>query len=713
MTNPRIQVIIESILKDEGFQRGIASISKTERHTKRASESVGKLEQGIKRAGQAMVGAFAVGAITNFSRVALLEFAAVERRLNAIAYSMQRIGLDAERELPKAAAHLEKIAISGGPLLSETLPVFQKFIGILRDTEAALYATSLAVDIAESGLKDTGSAGEILANILQGEAAEAAKSLGLDLDDLNGRQKTNAELLEEVIQQFQGLGAAQDDTSAKIARATAGWDRFKRGVGEAIAIVLDWLGKAHRAQVQTVAAGVTLFAELGKVIRTVGTEIGETLVAAFDWRALLQGPEAYLGGLRSTVSSGVMEIQRATTEALLKAGKAYNAAGANAAREELAGREKFLEEARDKAKQADLAEAQRRAEEARKAAEKRAQLEMQEEIKLQQARVQAAEQGTLERWEATEKLLKMQMAAELRKAELTEQAKRDIRARYALARQENNAELMEADLARLREAIEREEAIEAERQALILQSRKELWEAQAELNAEYEELEYERRLERLNEWLEARLEAYEGNEEAMANVQEAYTKKRQAIEDWREEEAARRQLEEKLRQEEAVASFFGAASRLFEGNKTLAIAEAVINTHAAVTRALNSANPPLSWILAATTLMKGMAQVKAIREQKLGGGFDDPRNDAMAVVGGRRWASDMIGLFGAGATQGFAQVMTGAVPAAAGATTSNTYTTTHGNTYNFQGTVIDRQSMQRFMRKARQTNRRDRSRRFA
>jgi tape measure domain-containing protein len=62
---------------------------------------------------------------------------------------------------------------------------------------------------------------------------------------------------------------------------------------------------------------------------------------------------------------------------------------------------------------------------------------------------------------------------------------------------------------------------------------------------------------------------------------------------------------------------------MFEGNKTAAIASALINTYQGITKALSSAAPPYSYALAAMTAAQGFAQVKAIRstsKNSTGGG---------------------------------------------------------------------------------------------
>lgn len=62
-----------------------------------------------------------------------------------------------------------------------------------------------------------------------------------------------------------------------------------------------------------------------------------------------------------------------------------------------------------------------------------------------------------------------------------------------------------------------------------------------------------------------------------------------------------------------VMASTGALNAMFGENKGVATATALINTYQAITKALASAPPPLSYALAAATAAQGFAQVKAIR----------------------------------------------------------------------------------------------------
>jgi hypothetical protein len=127
-----------------------------------------------------------------------------------------------------------------------------------------------------------------------------------------------------------------------------------------------------------------------------------------------------------------------------------------------------------------------------------------------------------------------------------------------------------------------------------------------------------------------------------------------------------------------TASSITTLGNYFKIGKALSIAQAIINTYAGATKALEQGGI-YGVPLAAIVIAAGLANVATIAAQDpsanqsgsftgpqggFGGvtghaGFDDPANDFAAVVGGRKWARDMVGYFSRGASQGFAQELTG------------------------------------------------------
>lgn len=160
-----------------------------------------------------------------------------------------------------------------------------------------------------------------------------------------------------------------------------------------------------------------------------------------------------------------------------------------------------------------------------------------------------------------------------------------------------------------------------------------------------------------------------------------------------EKEAARAKKEAALQYMDAAV---GAGRALFGESKAMAYAEAVINTARAITEA-----SPNVWLMAFAAV-SGAAQIAKIQSVEpsgsstVGKGFDNAQYDAAAVAGGRRWAMDMVGKFGSGASAGWAEGMRGAGR-------GNTYDNRSTNNYNIsvQGFLNpgDQHSMAQFARR--------------
>lgn len=93
----------------------------------------------------------------------------------------------------------------------------------------------------------------------------------------------------------------------------------------------------------------------------------------------------------------------------------------------------------------------------------------------------------------------------------------------------------------------------------------------------------------------------------------------------RKAEFHKMQVESKLMTEQdAVTQSMSLLAQAFPQMKGLAVAEAIINTYLAATKALASAPPPFNIILAATTIASGLAQVEKITSTEpgfAGGGY--------------------------------------------------------------------------------------------
>lgn len=122
---------------------------------------------------------------------------------------------------------------------------------------------------------------------------------------------------------------------------------------------------------------------------------------------------------------------------------------------------------------------------------------------------------------------------------------------------------------------------------------------------------------------------------------------------------------EKAARTDAALAAIALGRQVFGESKALSIAEAIVSTYQAAAGQL-AMKPVGPWniALAAIMIASGLAQVAKIASTQpttQGTGFDDPRNDRAAYLGGRRWAADMIGEFTSGVSAGWADGMRGGV----------------------------------------------------
>lgn len=121
---------------------------------------------------------------------------------------------------------------------------------------------------------------------------------------------------------------------------------------------------------------------------------------------------------------------------------------------------------------------------------------------------------------------------------------------------------------------------------------------------EQEAAEQERRLEQQRGFVEQMLGLERGMIDEMIRITEMGADAREGI-----------TVDSALTMGKALAQ---AGQSIFKNNKAFAIAEAIINTHQGITKALASAPPPISYALAAAVAAKGFASVRAISSSRKG-----------------------------------------------------------------------------------------------
>jgi hypothetical protein len=632
-------------------------------------------------------------ALVAFAKSSLTEFAKLERSLNAIRFVMGRLGLDAEQELPKVQKVLESLEKSGGPLLSETIPAFQKFISITKSVPAALEAVRLASDISESGLFDVGTAADAVASIMQGKAALAAKTLNVEINKQNGTVKTNAELLAEVRDIYGGLGSKISDTTDEIDKSTAAFKDLQREVGKGIASIIELIGGADKvvASIKVVSLGIV--GGVFVAIRALA-ELGNVAKSAFDFRAAAAGPTAYAANVITAVKSGSERLKTLTTDIMAENSRIWEEAGKDAGTSfsdaEAKAREDAFKALQDQAarKQDEgvTEEAKKKAEEALKIEKDRLdkvrQLERESSLELQREKIASLQEDSQERLNAEIELLDQVRKIAIEDAEAVNASKKTIDDVFLLA--QDNLRREYADRNKKRQADDAREI--AEETLRIVQETQEVEADLAELDREERlansKLTLQERedieIEFINRKRDAQLRAIEEEEAAELEKQRVITeanieaetdpekkielqaalsaleikiaertaKRRLAIEKGAaiairniDKMTAQQRIETGLTVAQAAVNLI---TTLFGKSKLAAAAQAAIDTWGAVNRTLNSLPFPANVVAAGLVAAQGLANVLKIKNTSIGGGGSGSSSSAGSISTGSSRATASV-----------------------------------------------------------------------
>lgn len=333
----------------------------------------------------------------------------------------------------------------------------------------------------------------------------------------------------------------------------------------------------------------------------------------------------------------------------------------------------------------DEAEAKR----AKEAAEKRQKIkdaELQSEIALLRAKAELLKEGSKERLQADLELLRMEEQAELSATEVTEKQKQSIRETFVarrLAAETKFYDLAKQELVdwlkdigdKIKEAEDLEQTAADEirdQHQQALQDRIDTLQEGAKFVRDFEiqavrDQIYAVAQEQIDAEIVARTKALENTmltEQGRRDIITASENKiRKIKKDAAKEDVALTKWAEmsKLERVRYVASAVQDINvAVFNNNKNIAIAAAIVDTIAAAVAAFHQFKGwPAGVIPMAVTLAMGYAKVQQIRKQDAskGKGFDDPVNDRAAYQGGRRWAQDAVSNMTRGIDAGWASAM--------------------------------------------------------
>lgn len=780
MPDLTVKNIIQFILKGRGdAKRAQDELDKTKKkagQTRKGLNALGKSADQVRGQLAGMIGGVV---LARFAALSIQLEANIQRRLLAIRQQMQGLGIEADTQLPRVERFLTALEETGGVLTQDAIGPFQKFLGITKDVEGAMFAVKLAADLTNAGLGDMGTNSERLANLLQGEVTEAAKSLGLQLRDQNGRVKTQTELLDELLLLYGGFSEANQDAQADLEGISSVFNQLKRDVGAALTPALKVFKVGLEVVINSVKSlGVILGGAIDEALA--GFQgLGNIIRSALDFRLLrAEGPRAYLQQIRGAAENTIQQVNasaRSTQEELRELwaketeefeqkeeGKAALFAIAQAKQTEVALRETrkrqeaILQaevqgaEQGSKAKlEAELRLLEFRKQQAIKAAQEQGksvagvedafdaqrlakeeafqrsvqQFQQQAQQGLLQQQLAALDEGTQVRLDKELEILDKQREQALEMAQKLGADEEAIRETFRLARlqklSEFNEQRAQQESAAILAQIEAEKELEearleeslaslAEHDQNRLSLQQEALERQAELELEQLALRHEQELEALGDHTEAKAALEEAYQDQILAVQSRTAAASIAIR--RQEAEHEAQIQAQLRDQ-----VFQTIDAVFGKSKATAIAKAIISTWVGANKALEDWGWPLGPVFAALIVAQGLATVNRIRKQEPQG-FDDPANDRLAYLGGRRWATDMLNLQAAGFRDTLQEfVRSGFFPSASPVTNQTFDQRQESSTrnFNFNAPVFaGRSSIRKLRRLISEADREDRSRRI-
>ncbi len=544
----------------------------------------------------------------------------LERSFRGINFTTQQLGQDQKKTNEEIEKFAGALQRVSGVATSETIEALRKTYVQTHDLEQAMTRVSLASDIFSRGGAKTLTEALGFVEAAADGNARAFKELYGERLKGDDQLDTSEKMLARLEKDFRGATVEVNDHARKVEQATGAWKNFVEEVGQKVLPILTNIKDA----IGTAGSRLLNLAEAeAAALKYLFNRTHE------NYEALQKAGRKYFEDGKALVAEDVETIRKAAAEKVK-------------VNEEL---QKRIEAERKAAQEKADAEAAAKA--AAEAAKNRS-VAIAEEKKLsteslaiyralQQSKVAAAD-GYAAKYHAEMELLAREEALALGKL-INDHANTEI----------NRANISET-YANKRLAIE------------------------IKLKDDIKKLDQTERDE-FYKWEQNTLKVATENVHKMVGVWlEGYRLKQQARE---------RDLKA---EKEISAAVTGLGDEAFGQSKAWAIAKAEINEAQSITSiwAEWGAYPVVAAVLTALSVATNIAQIAKIESAEPGSGFDDPRNDQAAYLGGRRWANDMIGKFTSGVSAGWAGAMVGGNPST---TNNNNNARTFNINWNGAGTV--------------------------
>jgi hypothetical protein len=552
-----------------------------------------------------------------------------ERVLDQMTSANQLLAKATDQETEANKRWIDSVQMASGITKNELVPNYLRLLESTGDVEKAQRLLNIAAGASARGLGDLGQIVQALARYwLTGEAG--TRGFGLAIKALNDEGVRGDAVFQTLEKRYGDAGASVDNAGKKVDRAKIAWEETKEAVGRLFLSLKDDLLPSVQAIGE--AFGVIYF-----LIQTalVGLKQWAGFLPAFG-RATAEFLSGHFEDAKRIMADQSKESERLFNEAMLKVRKfaedlkgIYNDYKNDVKR----GSGELTGSHEDEAKA--LAALKQKYEDELKAAQAASVSilgSLNAEIALYRRMAADPALGRSGQIDATLRLKKAEQA-------LNDELERE---RKILASGRTLGDVLKAHQDELDAQRKEDEKYADDRFKLADQTFKKLHGADQDYLRQYVR------------FLADQLAAFKGSEDEKARLEAEYGRARIDL----KKLEARQEMEIEFMLADAALGFMGS---VFGKTKAYAIAQAIISTYEAASKAL-AWEPAGWWNFAAAGLViaTGLANVATIAETEPGGGaggFDDPRNDFAARAGGQKWARDMIQFYGQGAAAGFSEGM--------------------------------------------------------
>ncbi|HXJ64361.1 MAG TPA: hypothetical protein VNN79_11455, partial [Actinomycetota bacterium] len=253
-----------------------------------ASSSIGGF---AKKAGVAIGGAFAVGAVVEFGKASVDAAAADAEGQAKLAQTLKNTTGATQDQIDASEKFIGSLSKQTAIADDDLRPAFDNLVRGFGNAEDAQKALALATDISAGTGKDLGSVSEALMKAANGQTGALGR-LGIETKDSAGHAKTLDQIMGDLSGTFKGQAAAAAETTAgKMRNASIQFGEFQEQIGTAVLPVLGTMASFLTGTLIPALSGVADWISGHKDIIVaaligVGVVVGTLVIPAFlSWAA--------------------------------------------------------------------------------------------------------------------------------------------------------------------------------------------------------------------------------------------------------------------------------------------------------------------------------------------------------------------------------------------------------------------------------------------